>query len=114
MSMDLLSPEEALQKGDNFVCIALDKDIIEGLYKLRDDLGFPVGSMLSNVLRTFVDAFLPAAGLHDQGELTVDSLGAILNGLEPLLIKTEASKARADREIKKLQREQKIVTRGVR
>ncbi len=113
MSADLLRPEEAIQKGDNVICIALDKDVIDGLYKLRDDLGFPVGSMLSSVLRTFVAAFLPSAGLHAKGELTIDSLASISNVLGPLLIKSEAAKARADGEIKKLQKEQKIAARGV-
>jgi len=112
MSADLLSPEEALQKGDNYVCIALDKDVIDGLYRLRDDLGFPVGSMLSSVLRTFVAAFLPLAALHSQGKLTVYALADVVRVLEPLLMKSEAAKARADREIKKLQREQKIAAGG--
>lgn len=89
----------------------LDKDILEGIQRLKAVPGFPVGAILSGGLRPFVEMFLPLADLYEQGcltqnllseYLTADNLREALKEVDSLVIKSEVARARVDKNIKKL------------
>ena len=97
---DILTPEEALKNNVPCICLVLDDDIVEGLQRVKGL--FPLRTLISESLRPFINTFLPIAALQEQGKLTADCLPETLKGLESLIIKTDVAKARLDKKVKEL------------
>jgi hypothetical protein len=113
VSNDILTPDEAVKSGVNCICIVLDQDIINGLQKLEKTLGFPIGHMVSESLRPFVNTFMPLADLQEQGKLTPDYLSESVKSLDSMILRADIAKARFDKNYKNLEKQQKI-NRGER
>lgn len=105
---DMLTPEEAVRGDVRCICFVLDEDIIEGLQRLNEVLNFPIGRLLSEALRPFVNTFMPAADLKEQGKLTSDVLPVILKGIESMVIRSDIAKARFDKELKESKKQPKM------
>ena len=68
---DMLTPEKAVKNEAHCICFAMDDDMIKGLQRLKEILGFPIGVMIADPLRQLINTFLPLADLYEQGKLTV-------------------------------------------
>lgn len=104
---NMLTPEEAVKNEAHCICFAMDDDMIKGLQRIKDILGFQIGFLVSEALRPFINTFLPIADLHEQGKLTADCIPEFMRGLESLDIRKDVAKARLDKKVKKLERQQK-------
>lgn len=91
--------------------LVLDEDIVNGLERLRDTLGFPIEAMLAESLRPIVKTFLPIADLHQKGKLSMACMPDIQQAIEFLVIKTDVAKAHFDREIRTADKQRKAELR---
>jgi hypothetical protein len=105
---DILTPEEAVKTEARCICFALDDQMVRDLQRLKEILGFPIGAMVSEALRPFVDTFLPIADLYEQGKLSADCVPEVMKGLESFITRVDISKARLDRKVKNLGKQQKV------
>jgi hypothetical protein len=105
---DVLTSEEAVKNDARCICLALDGDIVDGLQRLQEILGFPIDEMVSEALRPFVDTFLPIADLYEQGRLSADCVPEVMAGLESFITRGDISKARLDRKVKNLGKQQRM------
>ena len=112
ISNEMLTPEEAVNNEVPCICFVLDEDIINGLQRLNKSLGFPIGRILSECLRPFINTFLPVAGLQERGELTSDVLPEIVKGIESMVIRGDIAKARFDKELRESKKQEKM-KRGI-
>ncbi len=101
------TPDESMVVDGRRICLALDQDVIDGLKRLQDVLGFPIGTMVSSSLRPLISSFLPLADLQEQGKLSADCLPDALKGLESLFTVTEVAKTRLTKDVIKLERQQR-------
>ena len=108
---DMMTPEDAVRGNVRCICFAMDDDMINGLQRLKEIFGLPIGVMLADSLRQFINTFLPLADLHEQGKLTVACIPEAMKGLESFIIKADISKARLDKKVKDLEKQQKNETR---
>ena len=109
---DILTPEEAVKTEARCVCFALDDQMVKDLQRLKEILGFPIGAMVSEALRPLVDIFLPLADLSEQGKLSADCVPEVMKGLESFITRADISKARLDKKVKNLEKQQKM-KRGI-
>jgi hypothetical protein len=109
---DILTPKEAVKNETHCICFAMDDDMINGLQRLKEILGLPIGAIVSEALRPFVDTFLPIADLYEQGKLSADCVPEFMKGLESFITRADVSKARLDKKVKNLERQQKM-KRGI-
>jgi len=108
---DIFTPEEAVKNEAHCICFAIDDDTIKGLQRLKEIFGFPIGAMLADPLRQLINTFLPLADLYEQGKLTVAHIPEAMKGLESFIIKADVAKARLDKKVKNLEKQQKNETR---
>lgn len=100
--------EEIKTDSRKAIKLILDEEIIYGIERLRDVLGLPVEQMISEAMRPFVNAFLPLAELKANGQqLTVEQLSDLQSTLESMILRTDAAKARLDRNIKGITKKKK-------
>ena len=109
---DILTPEEAVKTEARCVCFALDDQMVKDLQRLKEILGFPIGAMVSEALRPLVDIFLPFADLSEQGKLSADCIPDVMKGLESFITRADVEKARLDKKVKNLEKQQKM-KRGI-
>jgi len=109
---DMLTPEDAVRGNVRCICFAMDDDMINDLQRLQEILGFPIGAIVSEALRPFVDTFLPVADLSEQGKLSADCVPEFMNGLESFITRADVAKARLDKKVKNLEKQQKM-KRGI-
>jgi hypothetical protein len=109
---NILTPEEAVKTEARCVCFAMDDDMIKDLQRLKEILGFPIGAMVSEALRPLVDIFLPLADLSEQGKLSADCVPDVMKGLESFITRADVAKARLDKKVKNLEKQQKM-KRGI-
>ena len=109
---DMLTPEEAVKTEARCICFALDDQMVKDLQRLKEILGFPIGAMVSEALRPLVDIFLPLADLSEQGKLSADCVPEFMKGLEFFITRADVAKARLDKKVKNLERQQKM-KRGI-
>ena len=105
---DILTPEEAVKTEARCVCFALDDQMVKDLQRLKEILGFPIAAMVSEALRPFVDTFLPIADLSEQGKLSVSCIPEAMKGLESFITRADVLKARLDKKVKNLEKQQKM------
>ncbi|MFA6054719.1 MAG: hypothetical protein WC769_05015 [Thermodesulfovibrionales bacterium] len=105
---DILTPEEAVKNEAHCICFAMDDDMINSLQRLKEILGFPIGAIISEALRPFVDTFLPVADSYEQGKLSADCVPEFMKGLESFITRADISKARLDKKVKILGKQQKV------
>ena len=105
---DIFTPEEAVKNDAHCICFAMDDVMINGLQRLKEIFGLPIGVMLADSLRQFINTFLPLADLHEQGKLTVACIPEAMKGLESFIIKADVAKARFDKKLKNLEKQQKM------
>lgn len=108
MSADILTPEEAIKTNAKCLCLVLDSEIIDGLFRLRDVLGLPVGAVLSKALIPFVDNLLPLAVLCEQGNLNPETLLLNMPNMDSMLTRVEVDKAQLNRKMRMLIQHHKI------
>jgi hypothetical protein len=109
---DILTPEEAVKTEARCVCFALDDQMVKDVQRLKEILGFPIGAMVSEALRPLVDIFLPLADLSEQGKLSADCVPDVMKGLESFITRADVAKARLDKKVKNLEKQQKM-KRGI-
>jgi hypothetical protein len=105
---DMLTPEDAVRGNGRCICFALDDQMVKDLQRLKEILGFPIGAMVSEALRPFVDIFLPLAALSEQGKLSADCVPDVMKGLESFITRVDVSKARLDKKVRNLEKQQKM------
>jgi hypothetical protein len=103
---DMLTPEDAVKGNVRCICLVCDDDIIEGLQRLKEKLGFPMGRILSECLRPFVNTFVPVADLQEQGKLSSDVLPELEKGIESMVIRADIAKARYDKDLKESKKQE--------
>ena len=108
---DMMAPEDAVRGNVSCICFAMDDEMINDLQRLKEILGFPIGAMVSDALRPLVDTFLPIADLYEQGKLSADCVPDVMKGLESFITRADISKARLDKKVKNLEKQQKNETR---
>ena len=104
---DVLTREEAVSGNVSCICLVLDEDVIKGLRRLNEVLDFPIGRLLSEVLRPFVNTFSPVADLKEQGKLTPDVLPEIVKGIESMVLRAAIAESRFYKEVKELEKQSK-------
>ncbi len=109
---DVLTPEEAVKNKVNCFCFALDDEIVKGLQRLKKIFGIPMGAIIAETSRPFINTFLPIADLYEQGKLTVDCIPEAMKCFESLVIRADVAKARLDRAVKKLEKQKTIELRS--
>ena len=102
---DIFTPEEAVKNDAHCICFAMDDVMINGLQRLKEIFSFPIGAMVSEALRPFVDTFLPIADLSEQGKLSADCVPELMKGLEFFITKADVAKARLDKKVKNLEKQ---------
>ena len=105
---DVLTPEEAVKNKVNCICFELDEEMVKGLQRLKKIFGIPMSEIIAEALRPFINTFLPITDLYEQGKLTVDCIPDAVKCIESLVIKADVAKARLDKEVKKLEKQQKM------
>jgi hypothetical protein len=105
---DMLTPEEAVNGNVRCLCFVLDEDIIEGLQRIEKVFGIPIGAIITEYSRPFINTFMPIADLYEQGKVTMDCIPEAMKYFESLVTRIDIGKARLDREVKKLNRQQKM------
>jgi len=112
MSMDMLTPEAAAQKGCNVVD-GLDEDMIASLSRLRDEFGIDLEALQEECLKPLIDTFLPLVILSEQGKLTADRLVLeVSHGIERYMLKLEVAKSRFDKDVKEIEKTKKAQLRS--
>ena len=109
---DMLTPEEAVRGDVRCICFVLDDDMIKGLQRLKEILGFPIGVMIADPLRQLINTFLPLADLYEQGKLTLGCIPDFMKGIESLVLKVDVAKARLDKKVKKLEKQKTMELRS--
>jgi len=108
----MLTPEDAVRGSSRCICFAMDDDMINGLQRLKEILGLPIEAIVSEALRPFVNTFLPIADLYEQGKLSADCIPEVMAGLESFITRADVSKARLDKKVRNLEKQQKM-KRGI-
>lgn len=108
----MLTLEEAIKTNSKCICLVIDSETIDSLFRLRDVLGLPVGAILSKALTPFVDSFLPLASLCDQGNLNPETLLSNMPNMDAMLTRVEADKSRLNRKMRMLLKHYHIKHRG--
>lgn len=109
-----LATEEVSKGQVKSICLMLDEDVVMGLERLRDTLGFPVESIISENLRPIINYFSHFVDLQEQGKLSIACIPDMQNFLEACMIKTEVAKAQLSKNIKKLDKQNKTGLRDKR
>jgi hypothetical protein len=109
-----IATEEIAKSQVKSLCLMLDEDVVNGLERLRNTLGFPVESIISQNLRPIINFFLHFADLQEQGKLSITCIPDMQNFLEAFMIKIEVAKAQLDKNIKKLDKQKKTGLRDKR
>ena len=106
-----IAPAGVATRQMKSLCLVLDEDIVNGLERLRNTLGFPIEAMLAESLRPIIKTFIPIADLHQNGKLSVACLPDIQQAIEYLMVKTDVAKAHFDRETKTADKQRKAELR---
>lgn len=105
---DIATQEESLKDKANCFCFELDEETVRGLQRIKKISGIPMDEIIAETLRPFVKTFLPIADLYEQGKFTPDCIPEAVRCMESLFIKAEVEKSRFDREVKKLEKQEKM------